>query len=108
MRVASRMNNQDVDPTKFVEQREDFEDKRDEFMRKYLLRTWPARIVAVLGVFQLLIILAILGVDFPIIFMFGPRWQIFSGCWTFVAGFIACVSTLHSSKKIRIQWIFNL
>jgi hypothetical protein len=105
MQVASAMDNLDIDPTEYVHQKEEFEDKRDEFMRKYLRRTWPARVVCILGVFQLIIILAILGVDFPVILMFGPRWQVFAGCWTFIIGFIACVSTLHSSKKITIRWI---
>lgn len=87
-----------VDPNEYVNQREEYLKKRDDFMIKYLHRHWPARVVCVVGLFQLLISLAILGVDLPIILMFGPRWQVFAGCWTFLFGFIAAVSTFHSSK----------
>jgi hypothetical protein len=94
-----------LDPTEYVRQKEEYEEQRDEFMRKQLRRVWPICIVRILGTFQLLISLAILGVDLPIILMFAPRWQIFAGCWTFVFGFIACVSTIHSSKKSLRKFI---
>lgn len=87
-----------IDPNEYVNQREEYLEKRDEFMMKYLHRHWPSRIICIIGLFQLLISLAILGVDLPIILMFGPRWEVFAGCWTFVLGFAACVSTFHSSK----------
>jgi len=98
--IASEMENPDsVDPTEYIRKKEEYEDKREDFMRKHLRRSWPIRIVRILGIFQLAISLAILGVDLPIVLMFAPRWQVFAGCWTFVFGFVACVSTLHSSKK---------
>ena len=87
-----------VDPNEYINQREEYLKKRDQFMEKYLHRHWPARVVCIVGLFQLLISLAILAVDLPIILMFGPRWQVFAGVWTFLIGFIACVSTFHSSK----------
>ena len=100
MRVEPDMEDMDaLDPSEYLRQKEEYEDKRDEFMRKHLRRAWPIRVIILLGVIQLLICLAILGVDLPIILMFAPRWQVFAGCWTFVFGFVACVSTLHSSKK---------
>ncbi len=99
MLPARQKSNINVNPRDYVMQREDFEDKRNEFMQKYLHRVWPARVVIVLGVLQLVIILALLGVDFPVMLMLGPRWQVLTGCWMFIVGFIACVSTLHSSKK---------
>ena len=104
MQVAHEMENPEaLDPTEYIRQKEEYEDKRDEFMRKHLRRAWPVRIVRIIGAFQLLISLAILGVDLPIILMFAPRWQVFAGIWTFIIAFIACVSTLHSSKKILIR-----
>jgi hypothetical protein len=90
---------EDVDPRKYVELNEEYDEKRDDFMRKYLVRQWPKRIVGLLGLLQLLINLAILGVDLPIILMFAPRWEVFAGCWTFVFGMIASISTIHSSKE---------
>jgi len=106
MQIASEMENPEaVDPSEYIRQKEEYEDKLDEFMRKHLRRSWPVRIVAILGVFQLLVSLAILGVDLPIILMFAPRWQVFAGCWTFVFGFIASVATLHSSKKLIMIFI---
>jgi hypothetical protein len=106
MQVASEIENPDeLDPSEYIRAKEEFEDKRDEFMRKYLRRSWPVRIICILGVFQLLLSLAILGVDLPIILMFAPRWQVFAGCWGFVFEFIACVATLHTSKKSMIIFI---
>ena len=100
MQVHPDMDNLEaVDPEEYIRQKEEYEDKRDDFMRKHLRRAWPVRIVVLLGILQLLITLAILGLDLPIILMFAPRWQIFAGCWTFIFGFIACVSTIHTSKK---------
>lgn len=101
MRVVSEMENPDsTDPTEYLRQKEEYEEQRDTFMRKQLRRAWPTRVIRILGVFQLIISLAILGVDLPIVLMFAPRWQVFAGCWAFVFGFIACVSTFHSSKKL--------
>ncbi len=100
MQVASEMEHSEgIDPRDYLRQKEEYNEKRDEFMRKQLHRTWPVRIVRLLGVFQLLISLAIFGVDLPIILMFAPRWEVCAGIWTFICGFIACCSTFHSSKK---------
>lgn len=100
MQVATEMENPEtVDPMEYIQQKEEYEEKRDEFMRKHLRRAWPIRVLRILGIIQLLISLTILGVDLPIVLMFAPRWQVFAGCWGFVIGFIACVATLHSSKK---------
>ncbi len=109
MRVVSKMENPDtVDAAGYIRQKEDYLDKREEFMQKYLNRTWPKRVICILGILQLLISLAILGVDLPILLMLGPRWQVCAGCWGFLIGFIACVSTLHSSKMLRIRFFYNL
>lgn len=97
-----------IDPNEYINQKEEYLEKRDEFMRKYLNRHWPGRIILVLAIFQLLISLAILAVDLPIILMFGPRWQVFAGCWGFIFAFVACVSSFHSSKKSTIRPFFNL
>jgi hypothetical protein len=108
MQVASEMDNPElVDPSEYVRQQEEYYDKRDDFMCKHLRRAWPLRLIVLLGVIQLLISLAILGVDLPIILMFAPRWQVFAGCWGFVFTFIACVSTLHTSKKSIICFFFS-
>lgn len=92
-------NPEAIDPIEHVQQQEILEEKREDFMRKYLKQSWPVCVIRILGVIQLLVALAILGVDLPIILMFAPRWQVFAGIWTFVLAFIACVSTLHSSRK---------
>jgi hypothetical protein len=108
MRDASDRDSSDTpDPSEYIRRKEEYEDKKNEFMRKHLRRAWPKLIVRILGVFQLIISLVILGVDLPIILMYAPRWQVFAGCWTFLFGFIACVSTLHSGKKLIIK-IFEL
>jgi len=108
MRVASDRDSPDVvDPSEYIRQKEEYEDKKNDFMRKFLRRAWPKRLLRILGVFQLLISLIILAVDLPICLMLAPRWQVLAGCWTFICGFIACISTLHSSKKSMIK-IFEL
>jgi hypothetical protein len=102
--VEIKMDDHEIlDPAEYLQQKEEYEDKRDDFMRKHLRRAWPIRIVRLLGLLQLLISLAMLGVDLPIVLMFAPRWQVFAGCWAFVIGFIACVSTFHSSKRRLIE-----
>lgn len=107
MLVANEMENPDaVDPSEYLRQKDEYESQHDTFMRKQLRRTWPIRVVRILGIFQLLISLAILGVDLPIILMFAARWQVFAGCWTFLFGFIACVSTFHSSKIFNEENLF--
>ena len=99
MQTPYEMENPEaVDPIEHVHQQEVLDEKRDEFMRKYLKRSWPIRVLRIVCVIQLLVALAILGVDLPIILMFAPRWQIFAGIWTFIFAFIACVGTLHSSR----------
>jgi hypothetical protein len=94
----------DIDATGFVRFNEEISEKRDEFMRKYLRRIWPVRIVGVLGVIELLIGLAVIGVDLPIILMFAPRWELFAGVWTFICVLLASIGTLHSSKKYVRQF----
>jgi hypothetical protein len=46
---------EDVDPTKYVELKEEYEEKRDDFMCKHLRREWPKRIVCAVGLLQLFI-----------------------------------------------------
>ena len=87
------------DPRHFVRERHEYEEKRDEFILKFLHRVWPVRLVIILGVLQLVIILCLLGVDFPVMLMLAPRWEVLVGCWMFIAGFIASISTIHSGKK---------
>ncbi|CAF3447940.1 unnamed protein product [Rotaria sp. Silwood1] len=104
-------NSDDIDPSEYVRLQEEYEEKLDEFMRKHLRRTWPVCVIRLLGIFQLLVTLTIFGVDLPIILMFAPRWQVFAGCWASVLGFIACVSTLHSSRKMtwsKLKWTAGL
>ncbi|CAF0758372.1 unnamed protein product [Rotaria sordida] len=106
-------SSEDVDPTEYMRLKEEYEDKYEDFMRKHLRRVWPLCAVRLLGVFQLLVTLVILGIDLPIILMFGPRWQLFAGCWASILGFIACVSTIHSSRKMtwsKLKWTagFNI
>lgn len=100
-------NPEAVDPIEHANQMEILAEKREDFMRKYLKRAWPVRVTRIIGIIQLLIALAILGVDLPIILMFAPRWQIFAGIWTFILVFIACVSTLHSTRRMtwpKLKW----
>ena len=81
--------------------KEEYAEKREAFMRRHLRNHWPKRIVLLIGIAQCLISMGILGIDFPIIFMYAPRWETFAGCWTFVLGFVASVSTMHSCKRTR-------
>ncbi|CAF3858943.1 unnamed protein product [Rotaria sp. Silwood2] len=104
-------NEEDMDPSEYVRLQEEYEEKLDEFMRKHLRRIWPVCVVRLLGIFQLLVTLIILGVDLPIILMFAPRWQVFAGCWASVLGFIASVSTIHSSRQMtwsKLKWAAGL
>ena len=100
---TERENPEAVDPVEYIRKKAEYEEMFDSFMRKHLRREWPVCFVAILGVLQLLLSLTILGVDLPIVLMFAPRWEVFAGCWTFVLTFIACVSTLHSSKRFRYK-----
>ena len=96
-----------VDVADYVRQREEASEKQEHFLRKYFHRAWPKRIVAILGILQLAISLATLGVDLPVILMYAPRWQVLCGIWTFIFGLIACISTLHSSKiKFRKKYSY--
>ena len=97
------MESPDIDTAEFLRQRDEISEKRDEFMCKYLRRAWPVRWVCILGIVQLAISLAMLGVDLPIILMFAPRWQVFAGCWAFMFALVAAASTLHSRKSLSIQ-----
>ncbi|CAF4124225.1 unnamed protein product [Rotaria sp. Silwood2] len=104
-------NEEDMDPSEYARLQEEYEEKLDEFMRKHLRRIWPVCVVRLLGIFQLLVTLIILGVDLPIILMFAPRWQVFAGCWASVLGFIASVSTIHSSRQMtwsKLKWAAGL
>ncbi|UJR37278.1 hypothetical protein I4U23_029987 [Adineta vaga] len=90
----------DSDVAEYVRQKEEVTEKREDFLRKYFRRSWPKCIVAIIGVVQLLISLATFGVDLPVILMYAPRWQVLCGVWSLIFGFIACVSTLHSTRKV--------
>ncbi|CAF0967595.1 unnamed protein product [Adineta ricciae] len=92
-----------VDVAEYVHQKEEISERQEHFLRKYFHRAWPKRIVAILGILQLAISLASFGVDLPVILMYAPRWQVLCGVWMFIFGLIACISTLHSTRKVT--WI---
>lgn len=92
-------NRRNMGPAEYAELQEDDAERMDIFMRKYLRRQWPVCMIVILGIIQLALCLTILGIDLPIILMFAPRWQVFTGCWGFLFTFIASVSTLHSGRK---------
>ena len=91
-------NSDGAEPDEPLSEKEDYAEKREAFMRRHLRNHWPKRIVLLIGIAQFLFSIGILGIDFPIIFMYAPRWETFAGCWTFVLGFAASVSTMHSCK----------
>ncbi|CAF0798308.1 unnamed protein product [Didymodactylos carnosus] len=102
-----------VDPEEHVRVLKELKDTREQFMIKRLKVVWPRRILTLLGILQLLLGLAIIAVDLPIILMYAPRWQIFAGCWGGVFAFAAAVSTLYSSQKVtwhklKIGSVFNV
>ena len=100
MARESRMHNlMSTNVADYVQMNEEIDEKRDEFMTKFLRRNWPLRLSAVLGTFQLIIGLIIMAVDLPIILMFAPRWEVFVAGWTLIATLITSISTLHTGRK---------
>ncbi|CAF0883096.1 unnamed protein product [Adineta steineri] len=98
-----RSNSDALDVDDHHRQKEELLQNRESFLRKYFHKAWPKKLVFLLGMIQLAISLCILGVDLPIILMFAPRWQVLCGVWTFICGFIAAASTMHSARKLT--WV---
>jgi len=90
---------QGPDTEEYLRLKEEAADEREHIMRQYFNQTWPKRFVLVLAVFELLITLAILAVDLPIMLMYAPRWQVLVGCWMFVVGVSACLASLSTRKE---------
>lgn len=102
MNVSPEENELDqIDPAEYVKLQIEIDEKHAEFVSKHLRRLWPKRVVRIVGVFQIILSLAILAVDLPIILMYAPRWQVCAGCWTFLIGLIAGVSAIRASKIIH-------
>lgn len=87
-----------IDPDEYAALQQKIDDAHDQFLIKHLNRVWPKNFLLIVGILQILLALAFVGVDLPIVLMYAPRWQIFAGCWAFLFALIAGIMTIRSSN----------
>lgn len=87
-----------IDPDEYAALQQKIDDAHDQFLIKHLNRVWPKNFLRIVGILQILLALAFVGVDLPIVLMYAPRWQIFAGCWAFLFALIAGIMTIRSSN----------
>ena len=102
--AESRMNNfVGADSNEYVRMQDEIDEKRDEFITKYLRRKWPSRLTIVLGILQLIICLVIVAVDLPIILMYAPRWEVLVAGWTLVFTLLSAIGTFQTGNKQKTR-----
>ena len=61
----------EIDPEEYAELQQKIDEAHDQFLIKHLKRVWPRNALRLLGILQILLALAFVGVDLPIVLMFA-------------------------------------